>query len=100
MERPSRQTIPAENKLKNKKQSYNPDQKAEKLNKEQKNLHQNQKNETPEPEHERKAFQYMQDGKILNFQFMSEKRVQCPKCKKEYKNILLHLQKSFAEFQT
>ena len=57
----------------------------------------NQKNETPEgpdPEQEKKAFKYMLDGEILDFQFVSEKRVKCPKCKKEYKNILLHLQKS------
>ena len=43
---------------------------------------------------EKKPFKYLQDGQILDFQFVSEKKVKCPKCKKEYKNILLHLQKS------
>ena len=50
--------------------------------------------EGPEQPSKKEAFKYMQDGKILNFQFVSEKRVKCPQCKKEYKNILLHLQKS------
>ena len=36
----------------------------------------------------------MQGGKVLDFQFVSEKRIKCPKCEKEYKNILLHMQRS------
>ena len=66
-----------------------------KLNKEQQHFKQDKKNEYPEgPEqpNKKKAFKYMQDDKILNFQFVSEKRVKCPKCQKDYKNILLHLQ--------
>ena len=68
-----------------------------KLAKEQQYFKQDKKNENPEgPEqpNKKKAFKYMQDGKILNFQFVSEKRVKCPKCQKDYKNILLHIQRS------
>ena len=50
--------------------------------------------EEPDQHSEKKAFKYMVDGTLLNFQFVSEKRVKCPRCQKEYKNILLHLQKS------
>ena len=39
--------------------------------------------EFPEQNSEKKSFKYMENGKILDFQFMSEKRVKCPECKKE-----------------
>ena len=61
------------------------------------NFNHDQKKENPEvpDQHfKKKTFKHLQDGKILDFQFVSEKRVKCPKCKKEYKNILRHLQKS------
>ena len=45
-------------------------------------------------DNEAKAFQYKQDGNILNFQFVSDKRVKCPTCRNEFKNILRHLQQS------
>ena len=73
MERPARQTIPGEIKL-NKSNDM-----------EQQNLNHNQKIETPagpDPGHKKKAFKHVQEGKILDFQFVSEKRVKCPKCKK------------------
>jgi hypothetical protein len=54
----------------------------------------NENPQGPEQPNKKKAFQYMQGGKLLNFQFVSEKRVKCPKCQRDYKNILLHLQKS------
>ena len=54
----------------------------------------NENPEGPEQPNKKKAFQYMEGGKLLNFQFVSEKRVKCPKCQRDYKNILLHLQKS------
>ena len=59
-----------------------------------------QKKENPEKkpfkyqEYGEKAFKYMLDSTLLEFQFVSEKRVKCPRCNKEYKNILLHIQKS------
>ena len=43
---------------------------------------------------ESKVFQYKQDGGILNFQFVSNKRVKCPTCRIEFKNILRHIQQS------
>ena len=50
--------------------------------------------ELPDQHSEKQSFKYMQNGKILDFQFVSEKRIKCPECKKEYKNILLHIQRS------
>ena len=43
---------------------------------------------------ENKTFKYRQESSILNFQFMTDKRVKCPTCQKEFKNILRHLQQS------
>ena len=39
-------------------------------------------------------FEYDIDGNVLRFKFISDKRVACPKCGKDYKNILNHIQKS------
>ena len=38
------------------------------------------------------VFKYNLDGKILNFEFISNKRVKCPTCGQDFKNILRHLQ--------
>ena len=46
-----------------------------------------------EPE-EGKVFEYQLGDKILNFKFISEKRVKCAICLNEFKNILRHLQQS------
>ena len=40
------------------------------------------------------AFKYQQQGTILNFEFVGEKRIKCPTCKNEFKNIIRHLQQS------
>ena len=39
-------------------------------------------------------FEFELDGNVLTFQFVSDKRVSCPRCGDNYKNILNHLQKS------
>ena len=39
-------------------------------------------------------FKYNLDGKVLDFEFMSNKRVKCPRCGQNFKNILRHLQVS------
>ena len=43
---------------------------------------------------DKRNFNYNLDGKNLKFEIISDKRVKCPECKKEFKNILCHLQKS------
>ena len=51
-------------------------------------------------EEERKpSFTYTQAGKTLTFEFMSDKRVKCPTCRKDFKNILRHLQQSGCKFK-
>ena len=40
------------------------------------------------------TFQYKEEGKMFDFEFKTDKRVQCPICKSDYKNILRHLQKT------
>ena len=54
----------------------------------------NENTESCKQKNENKIFKYEQDGIILNFQFISDKRVKCPICRNEFKNILRHLQKS------
>ena len=36
---------------------------------------------------ENKVFKYKQESNVLNFQFVTDKRVKCPTCQKEFKNI-------------
>ena len=45
------------------------------------------------------TFQYENEGKIIDFEFKTDKRVQCPICKIDYKNILRHLQQSACNIQ-
>ena len=40
------------------------------------------------------VFTYKHGRDVLKFQFISNKRVKCPKCGKDFKNILNHMQKS------
>ena len=60
----------------------------------QENASQNKNADKPEGAEGVKVFKYKLEGKILNFKFMSHKRVQCPTCSAEFNNILRHLQKS------
>ena len=39
-------------------------------------------------------FKYKLNDEVLSFQFVSDKRVSCPKCGNNFKNILNHIQKS------
>ena len=57
-------------------------------------LHKNEMTEIPEQHNENLVFTYKQEGNILKFHFITDKRVRCPTCTNEYKNILCHLQKS------
>ena len=50
--------------------------------------------EQPKEEGEITSFTYEENGKTLNFEFVSDKRVKCPKCRNDFKNILRHLQQS------
>ena len=34
-----------------------------------------------------KVFKYQQEGNILSFEFTMDKRIKCPNCKKEFKNL-------------
>ena len=43
---------------------------------------------------EPKVFNYQQQGNILNFEFVTDKRIKCPICTNEFKNIMRHLQQS------
>ena len=52
-----------------------------------------QKNEIPKKQEE-DTLQYKLGDKILKFQFLSEKRVNCPICNSSFKNILNDLKKS------
>ena len=73
-----------------------------------KNLSSNQKIESirGSMKVEDQQFIYEAHGKVLSFQFVSDKRVTCPKCGNDFKNILNHIQKSkcqisqFDEFST
>jgi hypothetical protein len=48
----------------------------------------------PEEEEETISFKYKENGKTLSFEIVSDKRVKCPKCRRDFKNILRHLQQS------
>ena len=50
--------------------------------------------ESSKQSNENKIFKYEQQSKILHFEFMSDKRVRCPTCTNELKNIIRHLQRS------
>jgi hypothetical protein len=54
----------------------------------------NQITEKPIQNNENKVFKYEQQGNVLNFQFVSDKRVKCPTCRNDFKNILCHIQRS------
>ena len=64
-----------------------------KLNEEQHELRQNYKQcpqngsqhaDEPEEHDKIKIFKYNLEGKMLNFEFMSDKRVKCPSCTSEF----------------
>ena len=42
----------------------------------------------------KKTFKYKLDGDELNIKFMLNKRVKCPKCRNDFKNIFSHLHRS------
>ena len=48
----------------------------------------------PSSDTENRVFKYELRGKILNFEFTSEKRIKCALCGTQFKNILRHLQQS------
>ena len=48
----------------------------------------------PSSDTESRVFKYELRGKILNFEFTSEKRIKCASCGTQFKNILRHLQQS------
>ena len=54
------------------------------------------RNENPQRprEMENKQFQYKLENEVLTFKFISDKRVICPKCGNNFKNLLNHVQKS------
>ena len=54
-------------------------------------------NESLKQCNEHKGFKYEHQGNILNFEFVTDKRIKCPTCKKEFKNIIRHLQQSSCE---
>ena len=54
----------------------------------------NKNSDKPEEQNQTRIFKYKLDGKILNFLFVSDKRVNCPTCRNDFKNILRHLQQS------
>jgi hypothetical protein len=81
MQRAARQTKPIDSKINKEEHILSPDLK-------------NENTENLKHHNETKVFHYKQDGNILNFQFVSDKRVKCPTCRKEFKNILRHLQQS------
>ena len=55
--------------------------------------------EMPKQHNENLVFTYKQKGNILNFHFINDKRVKCPTCRNEFKNILRHLQKSRCQIE-
>jgi hypothetical protein len=60
------------------------------------NNHDKQRDNTKSPiqSNPNRVFKYTHQGKILNFEFMSDKRVRCPICSNEFKNMIRHLQQS------